>query len=121
MAAEEIEDDAKPPKKKAAKAKPEGSPKKPALPKKEAAPKAAAGEVKPRKDLGPKPPPPSPWEGTFFWGSGKVHKNPNSNSWRAFVDKRDKKDRKVKIGDNETASFHRALEIIEEGMVERGL
>lgn len=83
--------------------------------------KKAAMSEKARKDLGPKPEPPSPWEGTFFWGSGKIHKNPGSAVWRAFVHKSDKKDRKVKIGDNETASFHRALEIIEEGMAERGL
>ena len=76
---------------------------------------------KPRKDLGAKPSPPEPWQGTFFWGSGKVHKNPSSSNWRAFVEKSDKKDRKVKLGEDQTASFHRALEIIEEGMHERGL
>ena len=87
-----------------------------------AEPKAGNVEAKkPRKDLGAKPSPPEPWQGTFFWGSGKVHKNPSSSNWRAFVEKSDKKDRKVKLGEDQTASFHRALEIIEEGMHERGL
>lgn len=93
--------------------------KKAAAPKKEAS--AAEEGPRPRKDLGPKPDPPDPWAGTFFWGTGKVHKNPKSNSWRAFVEKSDKIDRKYKIGDDHVASFHRALQFIEEGMHARGL
>ena len=73
-----------------------------------------------RKDLGPKPPPPDPWT-TFWWGSGKINKNPKASSWRVFVERSDKNDKKVKFGDDLTASFHRALEIIEEGMAARGL
>ena len=93
--------------------------KKAAAPKKEAS--APEEGAVPRKDLGPKPHPPDPWTGTFFWGTGKIHKNPNSNSWRAFVEKSDKCDRKVKFGDDQVASFHRALQIIEEGMAARCL
>ncbi|CAJ1393208.1 unnamed protein product [Effrenium voratum] len=81
---------------------------------------AAEGAVA-RKDLGPKPAPPDPWTETFFWGTGKIHKNPKSAGWRAFVDKADRIDRKVKLGDDHVKSFHRALEIIEEGMAARGL
>ncbi|CAK8991173.1 unnamed protein product [Durusdinium trenchii] len=104
--------------------------KKPPAPKKKADKKKAAApataepapkEPAERVNLGPKPPPPDPWTGTFYWGSGKVHKNPKSACWRAFVHKTDKNDRKVKLGDDLTASFHRALEIIEEGMSQRGL
>ena len=90
-----------------------------AAPKKEAS--APEEGAVPRKDLGPKPDPPDPWTGTFFWGTGKIHKNPKSNSWRAFVEKSDKCDRKVKFGDDHVASFHRALQIIEEGMAARCL
>ena len=90
-------------------------------PKKKAAPKKAPAQPKERKDLGPKPNPPEPWNGTFFWGSGKIHKNPSAACWRVFIKCGDRKDKKVKLGDDHTASFHRALELIEEGMAERDL
>ena len=68
----------------------------------------------PMEDGSELPPPPVPWNGTFFWKGGKIHKNPKSTSWRCFVSCSDRNDFKIKFGDDETASFHRALRLIEE-------
>jgi hypothetical protein len=92
------------------------------------APKASAGKAKPKaavKSAAAEPPregaselpnPPVPWNGTFFWLEGKVHRNPAATCWRVFINKSDRNDKKVKFGDDEVASFHKALRLIEDGI-----
>ena len=83
---------------------------------KAAAKTAAAESVEPPKEGASElPNPPVPWNGTFFWLEGKVHRNPAATCWRVFIDKKDRNDKKVKFGDDEVASFHKALRLIEEG------
>ena len=95
------------------------------------APKASAGKAKPKaavKSAAAEPPregaselpnPPVPWNGTFFWLEGKVHRNPAATCWRVFINKSDRNDKKVKFGDDEIASFHKALRLIEDGIALR--
>ena len=95
------------------------------------APKASAGKAKPKaavKSAAAEPPregaselpnPPVPWNGTFFWLEGKVHRNPAATCWRVFINKSDRNDKKVKFGDDEVASFHKALRLIEDGIALR--
>ena len=77
--------------------------------------KVAKPQLKPAaKSTPPKVPgPPMAGEGTFFWKDGKIHRSDRAQCWRVFICKSDRVDKKVPWCGDETASFRRALRLIE--------